>query len=48
MRWRLDQVDNTNIAGKILKEVFNRIQNNETVYKRMRERHIREKTKWWS
>lgn len=48
MRWRLDQIDNNNVAGKILKEVFNRIQNHETVYKRMRDRHIRNKTKWWS
>lgn len=43
-----DQIDNNNVAGKILKEVFNRIQNHETVYKRMRDCHIRNKTKWWS
>ena len=48
MRWRLDSISNNgSISGAILLEVFKRIQDEETIYKRFKDRHFRKKTAWW-
>ncbi len=47
MRWRIDKAAKINIAGEILLEVFLRLQKNDTVFKRLKDRHIRSKTGWW-
>ena len=47
MRWRLDKAAKINITGKILLEVFKRLQKHDTIYKRTKNRHIRDKTSWW-
>ena len=47
MRWRIDKVAKINIAGKILLEVFLRLQEHDTIFKRFKDRHKRTKTGWW-
>ncbi|MDC0483270.1 hypothetical protein OAN88_02925 [Candidatus Thioglobus sp.] len=47
MRWRIDKVAKLNIAGEILLEIFLRLQQFDTIYKRSKERHERDKTGWW-
>ena len=47
MRWRIDKAAKLNISGKILLEIFLRLQQFETVYKRSKDRHTRDKTGWW-
>lgn len=47
MRWRLDKVAKFNVAGEILLEVFLRLQKFDTIYKRTKDRHTRDKTGWW-
>jgi hypothetical protein len=47
MRWRLDKAARINIAGEILLEIFKRLQKFDTVYKRTKDRHTRDKTAWW-
>ena len=47
MRWRIDKVTKINIAGEILLEIFLRLQEHDTVFKRLRARHKRNKTGWW-
>ena len=47
MRWRIDKVAQLNIAGEILLEIFLRLQQFDTIYKRSKERHERDKTGWW-
>ncbi|WXT99939.1 MAG: hypothetical protein Ctma_0645 [Catillopecten margaritatus gill symbiont] len=47
MRWRIDKVAKMNIAGDILLEIFKRLQTFDTVYRRTKERHTRDKTSWW-
>jgi len=47
MRWRIDKVAELNVAGEILLEIFLRLQEFDTVYKRSKERHARNKTGWW-
>ena len=47
MRWRIDKVAKINIAGEILLEIFLRLQEHDTVFKRLRDRHGRSKTGWW-
>ncbi|VVH57634.1 hypothetical protein BAZOLSSOX_1363 [uncultured Gammaproteobacteria bacterium] len=47
MRWRIDKVAKLNIAGEILLEIFKRLQKFDTVYKRAKDRHARDKTSWW-
>lgn len=47
MRWRIDKITKNNIAGDILLEIFTRLQNYDTVYKRFKDKHIRDKTGWW-
>jgi len=47
MRWRIDKVSKLNVAGEILLEIFLRLQEFDTVFKRARDRHIRNKTSWW-
>lgn len=47
MRWRLDKVAKINVAGEILLEIFKRLQTFDTVYKRAKDRHQRDKTSWW-
>ena len=47
MRWRIDKVAQLNIAGEILLEIFLRLQEFDTIYKRSKKRHKRHKTGWW-
>ncbi len=47
MKWRIDKVAKINIAGEILLEIFLRLQEYDTVFKRTRDRHTRNKTGWW-
>jgi hypothetical protein len=47
MRWRIDKVAKINIAGEILLEIFLRLQKHDTVFKRIKDRHTRDKTGWW-
>jgi len=47
LRWRIDKVAKLNIAGEILLEIFLRLQQFDTVYKRSKDRHTRAKSGWW-
>jgi len=47
MRWRIDKVAKINPAGAILLEIFLRLQEHDTVFKRLKDRHRRSKTGWW-
>lgn len=47
MRWRLDEIAKYEPVGPILKTVFLRLQEHDTVYKRLRDLHTRDKTAWW-
>jgi len=47
MRWRIDKAAKINIAGEILLEIFLRLQKYENIFKRLRDRHKRNKTGWW-
>lgn len=49
MRWRLDQICATHKLGQIVIEIFDRLQRDENnnVYMRFKQRHTREKTRWW-
>lgn len=49
MRWRMEEICgiHDSISGEILKEVFNRLQSEENIYFRLKERHTRKKTAWW-
>jgi hypothetical protein len=47
MRWRIDKAAKINIAGEILLEIFLRLQEHDTVFKRFKDRHKRSKTGWW-
>jgi len=47
MRWRIDKAAKINIAGEILLEIFLRLQEHDTVFKRLKDRHRRSKTGWW-
>jgi len=47
MRWRIDKVAKINIAGEILLEIFLRLQEHDTIFKRLKDKHKRSKTGWW-
>ncbi len=47
MRWRIDKVAKMNIAGEILHEIFLRLQHHDNIFKRLKDRHKRNKTGWW-
>lgn len=47
MRWRIDKAAKLNVAGEILLEIFKRLQKYDTIYKRTKDRHTRDKTGWW-
>jgi len=47
MRWRIDKAAKINIAGQILLEIFLRLQEHDTVFKRFKDKHKRNKTGWW-
>jgi hypothetical protein len=47
MRWRIDKAAKINIAGEVLLEIFLRLQEHDTVFKRLRDKHKRSKTGWW-
>jgi len=47
LRWQLDKAAKYHVAGKILLEVFKRLQEIDNIFKRTRDRHTRHKTKWW-
>lgn len=47
MRWRLDIIAEHEPAGPILKEIFLRLQEQDTIYGRLRKLHTRKKTAWW-
>ena len=47
MRWRIEEIADLHPLGNLLKEVFQRLQTEDSVYRRFRERHTRAKTAWW-
>ena len=47
MRWRIDKAAKINIAGEILLEIFLRLQEHDTIFKRLKDKHKRNKTGWW-
>lgn len=47
MRWRIDEISQLHPVGNLLSEIFQRLQNEDTVYQRFRKRHTRNKTAWW-
>lgn len=49
MRWRLEPICKAHELGQIVMEIFDRLQleQNENVYSRFKQRHTREKTRWW-
>lgn len=49
MRWRLDAVCALHPLGVLVQEVFERLQRegHDNVYLRFRQRHTRDKTRWW-
>jgi hypothetical protein len=47
MRWRLDALKEPLPCYRILREIFNRINNFETVYSRMSKQHTNKNTLWW-
>lgn len=49
MRWRLDQICAVHPLGQLVIEIFDRLQReeNNNVYSRFKQRHTREKTRWW-
>ncbi|MGB0846342.1 MAG: hypothetical protein ACPGSM_06440 [Thiolinea sp.] len=47
MRWRIDDIAKLHPVGSLLTEIFQRLQSEDTVYQRFRERHTRRKTAWW-
>ncbi len=49
MRWRLDEVCSLHPLGVVVQEIFERLQRegNDNVYLRFRQRHTRDKTRWW-
>jgi hypothetical protein len=47
MRWKIDKASKINVGGEILFEIFARIQEHDTVYRRLKARHSRKKTGWW-
>jgi len=49
MRWRLGDVCALHPLGALVLEIFDRLQRagNDNVYLRFRQRHTRERTRWW-
>ncbi len=47
MRWRINEIAQLHPLGGLLTEVFQRLQTEDSVYRRFRERHTRSKTAWW-
>lgn len=49
MRWRLDQICSLHYLGQLVIEIFERLQReeNNNVYSRFKQRHTRDKTRWW-
>lgn len=49
MRWRLDKICQYHQLGEIVIEIFERLQNsqNNNVYSRFKQRHTRQRTRWW-
>jgi len=47
MRWRIDKLANECLVGKILLEIFRRLQNHNSTYYRAKKLHYRNQTEWW-
>ncbi len=47
LRWRMDKMSKINLAGEILLELFLRLQQYDTVFKRFKDRHTKPRTSWW-
>ena len=49
MRWRLERTCGLHPLGQIVIEIFDRLQqeSNPNVYARFKQRHQRERTRWW-
>lgn len=47
MRWRLDDLCKGSLAGRIVIEVFDRLQQHKTIYQRFKQAHVRDRTAWW-
>jgi len=47
MRWRLDRAFASHPVGLILKTIYDRIQTNDTAFRRFKSQHRRDRTSWW-
>lgn len=47
MRWRLDKAFALHPVGLILKTIYDRLQSNDTAFRRFKIQHRRERTGWW-
>jgi len=47
MRWRIDKLAKRCLVGKILLEIFKRLQNHNSTYQRAKKLHYRNQTEWW-
>lgn len=47
MRWRLDPFFKQGIAGAIAKAIYDRLQENDTAFSRLRALHHRDRSGWW-
>ena len=47
LRWRLDRLEKATPASRILLEVFRRMQERDTVFRRFRNMHNNPRTVWW-
>jgi hypothetical protein len=47
MRWRFESLPKIMPTSLILKEIFDRLNQHETAYKRIKDKHIRKNTIWW-
>lgn len=48
MVWRMEPFMKVEPVGPILREVWERFQNEDTVFARFRALHVRDRTSWWS
>jgi len=45
--WRIQQISEDTVCGKVLHEIFERMNDHDTVYGRFKDKHHRPKTAWW-
>lgn len=47
LRWRIDAISQLHPVGALVAELFQRLQQHDSVYQRLRLQHSRAKTSWW-